>query len=303
MTAIQAGSSDWGLSMDVDFSVFERLEIFARGDGIGRRTRRHWLRRWQIEERQVPVYQRLVLVLKLRPHKRLGTDVDTEDVYLKLFKDIPKVDLEMLLPGARLKMPSFERGKLGASLMGTFGWIAYKIAQEVGQLATAIVQRNPLAFWGPLSLVLGYGYKQYSGFQTSKQSYSLMLTKSLYFQNLDNNAGVITRLLDEAEEQEGREAILAYFHLWRHAGERGWTTADLDEYVEHDLEGRTGLKVDFEIDDALAKLVRLELVEQIDDRYRAVPIERALERLDCAWDNYFKFNMAGEAKPPIVAPA
>ena len=33
---------------------------------------------------------------------------------LKIFKDIPKVDLEMLIPGGRPKM-RFDRGKLGAS--------------------------------------------------------------------------------------------------------------------------------------------------------------------------------------------
>ena len=64
----------------------------------------------------------------------------------------------------------------------------------------------------------GYGYKQYAGYQITKQTYSKMLTESLYYQNLDNNAGVFHRLLDAAEEQECREAVLAYFFLWRFAG-------------------------------------------------------------------------------------
>src|ERR1700674_314103 len=31
--------SDWGLNMEVDFNVFERLEIYTRGDTVGKRTR------------------------------------------------------------------------------------------------------------------------------------------------------------------------------------------------------------------------------------------------------------------------
>ncbi len=33
-------ASEWGINLEVDFSVFERLELFARGDIVGRRTRR-----------------------------------------------------------------------------------------------------------------------------------------------------------------------------------------------------------------------------------------------------------------------
>ena len=64
------------------------------------------------------------------------------------------------------------------------------------------------------------------------------------------------RLLDEAEEQETREVLLAYFYLWRYAGERGWTPAELDDYVELDLERRLNMEVDFEIEDAMRKLKR-----------------------------------------------
>ena len=40
-------------------------------------------------------------MLKLRPHRSLPKGVDNDDVYLKLFKDIPRMDLEMLLPGTQ----------------------------------------------------------------------------------------------------------------------------------------------------------------------------------------------------------
>jgi hypothetical protein len=293
------GASDWGINMDVDFNAFERLEMFVRGDTIGKRSRRRWWKLWRLEESRVPLYQRLVVLLKLRPHKRLGKHVNTAGVYMKVFKDIPKMDIEMLLPGARLQMPRLERGKLLGSLAASVGWVAYKIFLELGLIIKAVLTLNPLAFWGPLALVGGYGYRQYAGYQTTRQSYHLQLTQSLYFQNLDNNAGVLNHLLDEAEEQECREAILAYYYLWRYAGSEGWTSSDLDDYIEMDLERLAKLKVDFEIEDAIAKLEKLHIIEKVGQRYRAHPLDKALEMLDWTWDNYFKYNNPEPEKPPI----
>lgn len=288
--AVRQGASDWGLNMAVDFDAFDRLEVFACGDTVGKRYRRRMLNLWRLEEVEVPIYQRLVLILKLKARERVGPGVDTENVFLKLFKDIPKVDLEMLLPGTQMHMPFLQRLKLGGSLMSSVGFVLWKIATEMEHLVSAVLQRQPLVFWGPISLTVGYGYKQYQGFQTTKQSYSLMLTQSLYYQNLDNNAGVFTRLLDVAEEQECREALLAYFFLWRHAGSAGCTAAELDNAIEEFLQHKANVRVDFEIDDALAKLERLGLVEKAEGRYTAQPIQQALEQLDVIWDNYFKYG-------------
>jgi hypothetical protein len=288
--------SDWGLNMEVDFNVFERLELFSRGDILGTRTRRKWYKLFRKETITLPIYQRLVLILKLRKHKRLARDVNTDAVFLKIFKDIPKMDLEMLLPGARVQMPRWTRWKMGGSLLSGLGYIGYKIMSELYALAALGVT----AFWGPAAGLLGYGYKQWYGYQTTKTAYSLQLTQSLYYQNLDNNSGVLFHLLDEAEEQECREAILAYYYLWRFANEKGWTAPDLDDYVEMDLERLAGLKIDFEIEDALAKLERLKIVHKAGDRYRAYPIEKALEMLDYTWDNYFKYNNPEPETAPVA---
>jgi hypothetical protein len=286
------GASGWGLNMEVDFAVFEKIVGFVRGDVMGKRTKRHLLKFWQVEEVELPVYQRLAFMLKMRPHKRLGKDVNTEGVYLKLFKDIPKMDLEMLLPGARLQMPGFTKLKMGGSLLSGLAYIVYSIVRQL--LAAAVI--GVAFFWAPVAALLGYGYKQWYGYQVTKQTYTLQLTQSLYYQTLDNNSGVLFHLLDEAEEQECREAMLAYYYLWRYAGERGWTARDLDDYVEMDLERLADLKVDFEIEDAMAKLEKLGIVEKSGDRYRAVPLAQALETLDRTWDNYFKYHQPESEK-------
>ena len=97
---------------------------------------------------------------------------------------------------------------------------------------------------------------------------------------------MLYRVLDEAEEQETREVLLAYFYLWRHAGPAGWTARELDDYVELDLERALGTAVDFEIEDALDKLTRAGVVVRTGERYVALPVEAALEKLDDTWDRY-----------------
>ena len=105
------GGSDWGVHLDTDFGVFDRLAMFARGDIRKTVSRRRWQNFYRLEKIDQEVYQRFVLILKLKPHRRLGRDVDTTSVYLKIFKDIPKLDIKMLLPGSRVRLPSLTREK------------------------------------------------------------------------------------------------------------------------------------------------------------------------------------------------
>jgi hypothetical protein len=301
--AVEGGASDWGVNMHVDFDVFERLELFCRGEAKTKRLKKGGIfSLWKVTEKQVETYQRLVLVVKLRKHKRLPEDINTDGVFMKVFKDIPKLDLEMILPGTKLQMPWSQQGKLGVSLVGTLGYGLYKVGWTIWGGIMALLSMGSYTweavtgaggvFFGPFVLLGGYAYKQYAGYQRTKQTYAKMLTESLYFQNLDNNAGVITQVLDEAEEQECRETILAYYYLWKYAPPQGWNSGQLDDFIEMELEGKLNMKIDFEVDDAIAKLEKLGIVRKSGDHYVAVSLEQALERLDYRWDNYFQYNKA-----------
>ena len=97
---------------------------------------------------------------------------------------------------------------------------------------------------------------------------------------------------------------------------RPLTEEALDDQAERFLnESFSGLEVDFEVDDALDKItvaidadgqerqtpeqlgstMFLPLVQSIvgedgETRYRAKPIETALEAMDHRWDNFFQYN-------------
>jgi hypothetical protein len=97
-------------------------------------------------------------------------------------------------------------------------------------------------------------------------------------------------LLDEAEDQEMRESLLAYYMLWKRAPADGWTEGELDRAVEAFVRESIKVDVDFESRDAVEKLCRYGLAEcGPDQRWQAVPPRLALSKLDAAWDRFFSF--------------
>ncbi|MGE0430682.1 MAG: DUF3754 domain-containing protein [Planctomycetota bacterium] len=162
-----------------------------------------------------------------------------------------------------------------------------------------------------LVLFASWTMKSVFKYLQSKQKYQGVLAQNLFFLNLSNNANVFAALIDGAEEEECKEAFFASFFL--NAYPKGhpetgkaWTEEALDDYIEHWIENniqhtvrdketgeekKEGIKVDFEIDDALGKLERLELLVKHEDGTLSMkPWDEALERVDYIWDNYFQYN-------------
>ncbi len=90
---------------------------------------RSWRTRFRKTESDAETYQRLVVMLKLRPIGRCPKGSINDDVYLKLFKDIPRMDLEMLLPGTQIKMSLFDRTKI---VLPTLSGIALSAGNSPG---------------------------------------------------------------------------------------------------------------------------------------------------------------------------
>lgn len=285
--------SDDGLALSLDLAIFERLEIYTRGDCRLPRTIRSWRSLWKEEQRLVPTYRRLAIIFRLK-HRTPHTDpLDTQAVVLKLFKDIPQQDVETLLPGANIRIGWLEQAKIVLPTLSGVGLTIFKLLKGAAAVAFASLY-GLLAFLALVSGAVGYGLRSFYGYLRTREKYQLSLTRSLYFQNLDNNAGVLYHLLAEAEEQEFREVVLAWWLLWR-GGMQGARAADLDGAAEDWLRTRCSLTVDFEVGDALAKLRRLGLAEpSATGRWHAVPIETALEVLDRAWDEQFAYHRPGQ---------
>lgn len=286
-------ASDWGLRLRVNFAEFERLEVYARGEGVVDRQRRSWRTMFRQHPVEVPVYQRLAIVFRFRAEAASGgqaTAAPPSDsgVRIKLFKNIPKYDIEMLLPGVEVRMSWLDRGRIILPTISGLALTAYKIIRG----AIVIAFAGAYGFVGLVGLIvgtLGYGVKSLMGYLRTKDKYHLQLTQNLYYRNLDNNAGALFRIVAEAEEQEMREVVLAYFLLWRDAGPEGWTARQLDAACESFLAELLGSEVDFEVGDAIRKLEQLRLVDsRPGHRWTAVSLDETYRRLQERWHAFLR---------------
>jgi len=147
--------------------------------------------------------------------------------------------------------------------------------------------KRALAAVSGLVAVVAFVMRQRLKYEAQTLRYQKQLADTVYFRNLANNSGVLDLLIGAGEEQDAKEAFLAYSILRREA--RSLAKAELDNFCETFLREKFGLEIDFEIHDALGKLERLGLVTRDGETYNAVAPEDALAKLDTAWDGLFRF--------------
>ena len=278
-----------GIRLSVDFDLFEDLHIYARGNRTEVWKKRTWWKLFREEEFEVDLYQRLVIGFRLRDDNRLGKDHAANVVYIKSFKSIPHSDMHALLPGTSVRMSLIDRGKI---ILPTLSGLAVSLFKMFRFIMVVSVFATVYKFFSFLGLVIGIGAYIAKGVFTylqTKDKYLLNLTRHLYFQNLDNNSGVLLRVLNEAEEQDYREMVIAYYVLWRF-GKEGLTCGEIDEIAELNILRKTDLEIDFEVNDALRKLEALQIVYNKDDRWFCATIEKALADLDFRWDSVFSYH-------------
>lgn len=261
-----------GVRLVVNFDAFAHLSVWVRGEHIDRWTVRRWYRFYRREEIDVPVHRRLVLIFQDHPDSKRH-DADQNAIFLKIFKNIPCTDVDTLLPSSRIQLSWFDRGKILFPTISGIGLSLAKIAKTslVAMLFGGIY--GLLAFIALVGAGIGYSLKSFFGYLHTKDKYQLNLTRHLYYQNLGNNVGVLFRLIHEAEQQEFREALLAYWILLQQPDGKCLTKRELDSQAEAWIEKTLGVSVDFEDDDALNKLVRFGMAEQVaHDQWRALPV-------------------------------
>ncbi|MDB5352950.1 MAG: hypothetical protein JWN86_4197 [Planctomycetota bacterium] len=281
--------NEMGLTYQPDFAIFEHLKVFVRGRSKVSRIVRNFTTKFRKREYIFPGYSRLVVILKFRAGgKKLDRYARSDVIYLRLFKDVPHVDMEMHLPeqGTKVKMRLIDKAQIASPMFTALPLLAAKIF--LGWV-------SPLAF-GVLIAPFTAGANSFFGFQRAKQKHLANMIRHLYYLTLANNGSVINRLVDSAEEEDFKEALLAYFFLWRGQDDPSpWDQLRLDRAVEVYLKDRTGQDVDFEVADAAQKLVRLGLVHSDSQaRLTVTPIESALERLDQQWDDAFRYHESGK---------
>jgi hypothetical protein len=295
------------INLEIDFGDFQQLLIFKRGERKKKETLKKWFGLKKLDF-EMDVYERVVLYIQFKNAEYFKSKGKKKLVFepgstlLKLFKNIPKADIEMLFPNAQPQMSRLQKLTMGGIGIGAgiplillkvlpsipailgvfFTFLGYKSLDE-GNLLKAAIQG--LIGIGALG---GFLFKQWTNYKNKKLQFAKTLTDNLYFRNLDNNAGVFFHLVDSAEEEECKEAILGYYFLMKSA--QTSTEEQLDESIEQWFESRHQTALDFEVEDALAKLEKLKICHKNGTQWNALPLEEAKQRIDELWDNFFSYR-------------
>jgi hypothetical protein len=220
---------------------------------------------------------------------------------IKLFQNVPKADLEMLFPNSEVRMRPLDKliigasaavggtvvlvTKLGASLVLMASFLAFYFGLK--DESVELTKQSLITFGIGMGVFGSFVFKEWTKFKNRKIRFMKALSDNLYFKNLDNNAGVFHTLIDAAEEEDCKEALLAYTFLLQH-GNEGLTADALDTQIEQWFKHTHSCELDFDIPDAMEKLIAMKLVTQQHERYVALPLNEAVKELDDYWDNIYQ---------------
>jgi hypothetical protein len=299
------------VKLETSMDDYSEVRFFRRGHRRGKIEISEWYG-WRKRTIEADVYDDVVLMVTMKNEngaaaterkKRRPRKVRAGAVLLKYFRNIASADLNALFPDVRVVMGLRDKLVLGVpALLGGIP-ILLKVASTVTVLflvagfylgVSSAVRDDEMAaaLAGVSGLVAlgGFIVRQWVKFQRRSLLYQKQIADNVYFRNVNNNTGIFDYLIGAAEEQDCKEAFLAYYFLLVPCA--GPTQAELDRRIEGWLKHAFGAAVDFECEDALARLDRLGLLRRDGDRLAVLPLDQALVRLDQAWDDLFRYAKA-----------
>ncbi|MDJ0723868.1 MAG: TMEM143 family protein [Prochloraceae cyanobacterium] len=314
------------LKTDVDFNDFDEMVCFCRGDIYKLTTvTKFFFRKVPLT---IDTFERVALLIKIKEadyFKKKKIDPEKLEftpgkVYVYLYKNIPKFDLEFLFPNVQTSMTVKDRlffivPAIGAAvptvikvlpqLLFIVGVISFVITgiSSFGNFSEEQMKNLMPALIATLSLSMtlgGFAFKQYTSYKTKQIQFQKNITETLFFRNLGINAGVFKTLIDAAEEEETKEIILVYYHLL--TSKNSLNPEQLDDRIEEWMEKKFDTKIDFDINGPLDNLknIRGKLNEsdredlpllQFDDRgnCQILELDKAKTIIDYIWDNAFRY--------------
>lgn len=320
------------LNTHVDFDDFDYMVCYCRGDIYKITSVQKFFRKVQ---QKVDVFERVVLLLKFKDSanfinkkaKRDQLGFKPGKIYVYLYKNIPKFDIEFIFPNVKISMTWKDRlllwipaigaaipllGKvlpqllliIGVILFVTFGSVnieQLKVSEEeVRNVMPVLVTM--------LSLVVtlgGFAFKQYTSYINKKIKFQKNVTETLFFKSLASNAAVFHSLIDAAQEEECKEIIVVYYHLLTSIVPL--TPEQLDNRIEAWMEEKFGTVIDFDINGPLRNLEAIRGKISSDDsgsvsnssvsllkidpqgNCQVLSLDEALKVIDYVWDNAFLY--------------
>jgi hypothetical protein len=286
---------------------FRQIRFYRRGRHVEQSVVSEWfgLRRRKVE---TDVYDDVVLLVAMKSKTEISSPSDLRAlerrkirpgaVLLKCFRNIGLNEINALFPNIRVVMSDFDKLMLGVpaivggipillNLYATVGVLLLVIGFHLG-MKVAVHDKDIRTAFAALSglVALGtFGFRQWIRYQHQSLRYRTELTDTIYYRNINNNSGIFDYLIGEAEEQECKEAVLAYHFL--QVAPEPLDVGDLQDRVEAWLREAFDVELKFKVATALLKLERLGLVRREGERLFVSPLDGALAQLNAVWNSLF----------------
>jgi hypothetical protein len=262
---------------------------------------------------EVKVYDDVVLMVAAKPAgmnpdetrralssaRRGGQKIRSGAVLFKYFRHIARADLKALFPNVRVVRSLFDNLMLGVPAIVGGIPILIKLASTLtvlflvsgfylglsGALHDNDMEQALAALIGLFALG-AFLLRQWGNFHRQSLIHQKLLTDNIYYRNINNNSGILTYLIGEAEDQDWKEVLLAYYGLLIESGPI--TRETLDARIEELLVRMAASSTDFDVDHALARLKGYDLVIETGAGLVAAPLSDALARLEREWQGLLR---------------
>ena len=279
-----AEDSLFDLKTEVDFTDFEHMVCYCRGD----QSETIPLKKWLVKtvEKKVDIYQRVVLLIKFKeeqhfldkPVAKSELNFKPGKTYIYLYKNLSKLDIEFIFPNVKMSMTWKDRLLFGVPAIGAAVPLMLKIIPQLILIAGVFiyltlghqpidelqVKDEDIKNIAPLIIAImslamtlgGFAFKQYTSYKNKQIKFQKSITETLFYRNIANNSGVFKYLIDAAEEEECKEIILAYYHLL--TSSNSLTASQLDNQIESWMDQKFDTKIDFDIAKPLQNLADIK---------------------------------------------
>jgi hypothetical protein len=285
---------------------FRDVRVWRRGRRGERIEIAGWFG-WRRRTVEAEVYDDVILLVAMKSGAEIGSRRELRtfarrkivpgSVLLKYFRNIASGDLNALFPNVRVVMSNKDKLTLGLpALVGGIP-ILLKIYATITVLfvvagfylgtRSSVEDKDmvtALAALGGLVALGGFIVQQWVKYQWKSLRYQTELTDNVYYRNINNNAGIFDYLIGAAEDQECKEACLAY-HFLRVAPAPP-TAGELAGGIAAWLRQAFGREIVFAVDGALAELDRLGLLRRRQERLFVSPLDEALAQLQRVWGEF-----------------
>ncbi|KAF8775842.1 hypothetical protein HU200_004235 [Digitaria exilis] len=235
---------------------------------------------------QEPAFQELILLYTDETAQSEHKDKsEILPLQLKIYEKIPIPDLPVVFPHKKLSFRILDTVRLDIATV--IGLLAYVVNYKFESLAS-----SPSAFLldiVAISALLILVFRVALGYKQTRDRYQLLVNKTLYEKTLASGFGSVYFLLDASEQQQYKEALLAYAMLLCRMKYQVSSRASIRDTCEQFMYEKFKAKIEMPIDKAMETLVRLGLVIELPSNGGSsvigLPCSEAYETLRSRWDS------------------